>query len=317
MTIASDAKTFETNLFPANGRLSAVDIAHAQIVLQNVFATAADCFRLYTSQDLSFGIIGLLDQEDDNASLEPNEIRTSFSAKDLEDAVYLSYPRDLIFILTTVLYGGSYSEAPGRPEADFSAVEQRIDALFLETIANALSEYLQLSKGGRFRIGADDEETDPSQPAREASLATICWKLVMQIDGQVCNLTLRFAEKDLITFLRRPPAASDEATSSDSPGWQDKIQSGIGTTALKTSAVIYGPPITLEALKNLKVGQVIDFGRLDGVPVVLECAGRELFSCKMVQFRGQYSVQIEMPLHSEKPSNDTKKTSSNLPKKTS
>jgi len=91
---------------------------------------------------------------------------------------------------------------------------------------------------------------------------------------------------------------SGEALASD-PRWMRQMEVGVTKARIAVTAVLDELEMTLGEIADLAVGQVLNLHGAGMGRVRLECAGHEMFWCKLGQGEGRYSLKIEEPIEQE------------------
>ncbi len=95
-----------------------------------------------------------------------------------------------------------------------------------------------------------------------------------------------------------------ELSTSD-PGWTRQMQVGVTKARIAVTAVLDELEMTLGDIADLAVGRVLALHGAGMGRVRLQCAGREMFWCKLGRGKGRYSLEIEAPVEQEGDSLET------------
>ena len=77
------------------------------------------------------------------------------------------------------------------------------------------------------------------------------------------------------------------------------MEVGVTKARIAVTAVLDELEMTLGDVAEFAVGQVLNLHGAGMGRVRLECAGREMFWCKLGQGEGRYSLEIEEPVEQE------------------
>ena len=83
------------------------------------------------------------------------------------------------------------------------------------------------------------------------------------------------------------------------PRWSRQLQVGVTKARVALTAVLDEVEMTLGDVAKLAVGQVLTLRGAGMGRVRLECAGREMFWCRLAQGEDRYSLEIEEPIEPE------------------
>jgi flagellar motor switch protein FliM len=88
-------------------------------------------------------------------------------------------------------------------------------------------------------------------------------------------------------------------TSASDPRWTRQMKVGVTKARIAVTAVLDELEMTLGDIADLAVGQVLNLHGAGMGRVRLECAGHEMFWCKLGRGEGRYSLEIEEPVEQE------------------
>jgi flagellar motor switch protein FliM len=88
-------------------------------------------------------------------------------------------------------------------------------------------------------------------------------------------------------------------SSTSDPGWTRQLKVGVTKARVAVTAVLDDLEMTLGDVADLAVGQVLALHGAGMGRVRLQCAGREMFWCKLGRGEGRYSLEIEEPIEQE------------------
>jgi flagellar motor switch protein FliM len=101
----------------------------------------------------------------------------------------------------------------------------------------------------------------------------------------------------LLAPIRKNLAFDPEsAAAAADPRWARQLEAGVSKARIPVTAVLDELEMTLGEIAELAVGQVLTLHGAGMGRVRLECAGREMFWCKLGQGDGRYSLEVEEPV---------------------
>jgi flagellar motor switch protein FliM len=83
------------------------------------------------------------------------------------------------------------------------------------------------------------------------------------------------------------------------PRWTRQLEVGVSKARVAVTAVLDEVEMTLGDVAELTVGKVLSLENVGAGRVRLECAGREMFWCRLAQGEEHYSLEIEEPIEPE------------------
>jgi len=83
------------------------------------------------------------------------------------------------------------------------------------------------------------------------------------------------------------------------PRWTRQLEVGVSKARVPVTAVLDEVEMTLGDIAALSVGKVLNLQAVGAGRVRLECAGREMFWCRLTQGEDRYSLEIEAPIEAE------------------
>jgi flagellar motor switch protein FliM len=83
------------------------------------------------------------------------------------------------------------------------------------------------------------------------------------------------------------------------PRWTRQLEVGVSKARVPVTAVLDEVEMTLGDIAALSVGKVLNLQAVGAGRVRLECAGRKVFWCRLMQGEDRYSLEIEEPIEAE------------------
>ncbi len=121
-------------------------------------------------------------------------------------------------------------------------------------------------------------------------------RFTLRLTGGACQGLIIMPQSLLLPIrkeLEREPSAKPASVDRR---WSDSIESGLRQTRLPVIAILEELSMSLGAVANFRVGEVLALQSGDFDSVRLECAGRGMFLCRLGQSDDRYRLEIAAPL---------------------
>lgn len=195
---------------------------------------------------------------------------------------------------------GSDGEGIGKPRSRRSKTE--VESALIAEMARGLTK--ALNKGfeplAALDLAFERLETlvDVYALGRR-DMPAIAARLAVDTPAGPMPLTILFPQSLLLPVRKNLTVdPSSEAPSSD-PRWMRDLEAGVTKAPIAVTAILDEFELTLGDIAEFSVGQVLTLQGVGLGRVRLECAGREIFWCKLGEGEGRYSLEIEEPIVQE------------------
>ncbi len=127
-------------------------------------------------------------------------------------------------------------------------------------------------------------------------MPAVAARLTIETPAGPAALTL-LVPQSLLAPIRKNLSFDPESESAAvDPRWARQLEVGVTKARIAVTAVLDELEMTLGDIADLAVGQVLALHGAGMGRVRLECAGRQMFWCKLGQGEGRYSLEIEDPI---------------------
>lgn len=209
-------------------------------------------------------------------------------------AVGLHFDRSFVSIVVEALFGGG-DELDVAAAGPLTAVERRIAEVVAVQASEALAAGFADVLPSAFpfaRVQAKPDLSFLGRPNAAVLVATLRLKTL----GQVAEIDLLVARAALDGFVDRLAVLPADEPPNTDPRWSERLESQVTRAPMALSAVVELERMTLGALTDLKVGQLLALPRDAATDVRLVCEGRTLFRCDLGQSSGLYTVRVDRTL---------------------
>lgn len=205
-------------------------------------------------------------------------------------AVGLHFDRAFVSTVVEALFGGGDELEPAT--GPLTAVERRIAEVVAVQASEALAAGFADILPSAFpfgRVQAKPDLTFLGRPNAAVLVATLRLKTL----GQSAEIDLLVARAALDGFVDRLAVLPADEPPNTDPRWSERLESQVTRAPMGLSAVVELERMTLGALTDLKVGQLLALPRDAATDVRLVCEGRTLFRCDLGQSSGLYTVRVD------------------------
>ena len=200
--------------------------------------------------------------------------------------------------LTAAIY------ASAEPEAQLLiALDERIDDLIVTSVFGESSA-----------PGAEDESPAAEPRSRTAIETTLVEEFAralgrrdmpgaaarfsLPMTGGACECLILMPLSLLLPFRKELERQAAEPPPADRR-WSLSMEKGVKQTRLPVTAILEEFPMSLGAVAQLRVGELLTLQTRGFDAVRLECAGRGMFLCKLGQGDGRYRLEVDVPIAQE------------------
>ncbi len=195
-------------------------------------------------------------------------------------------------ILGSVFGGDAQGMAPPRSRRNMTNVETALVGEFARHLTKALTKGFAQNGGLSLAFERLETLTDVYALGRRDTPA-IAARVTIDTAGGAAPVTFLFPQSLLLPVrkdLTFDPGS--EAPTSD-PRWIRELEAGVTKAPLLVTAVLEEVEMTLGDVARFAVGEVLSLQGVGMGRVRLECAGHEIFWCKLGEADGRYSLKVE------------------------
>ena len=130
-------------------------------------------------------------------------------------------------------------------------------------------------------------------------MQAVATRLTIETPAGPTNLVVLLPQTLLAPIRKNLSFDPSIQLSTPDPGWTRQMKVGVTKAPIAVTAVLDELEMTLGEIADLAVGQVLGLHGAGMGRVRLQCAGREMFWCKLGRGEGRYSLEIEEPIEQE------------------
>jgi flagellar motor switch protein FliM len=131
------------------------------------------------------------------------------------------------------------------------------------------------------------------------NMQAVATRLTIDTPAGTTALTVLLPQTLLLPIRKNLSFDPGSQSSTSDPGWTRQMKVGVTKARVAVTAVLDEVEMTLGDIADLAVGQVLALHGAGMGRVRLQCAGREMFWCKLGRGEGRYSLEIEEPIEQE------------------
>lgn len=195
-------------------------------------------------------------------------------------------------VVTAVFGAEGGTNPPARSRRSKTTIESSLITEFARHLTKALVKGFEQNGGLDLTFERIETLTDIYALGRR-DMSAIAAQVTIQTAGGPALLTLLFPQTLLLPIRKNLTFdPGNEAPSSD-PRWMRDLEAKVTKTPIAVTAILEEFELTLGDVAEFAVGQVLTLQGVGMGRVRLECAGREIFWCKLGEGDGRYSLEIE------------------------
>lgn len=197
-----------------------------------------------------------------------------------------------IFSLIDILFGGSGAEPPFRPERDLTRIELEVVKAVFKRLAQALEKGFAEAGPSAFALEQTHSPSSYDAIGRPSAMAAVgTFDLTCASGGGRLFIAV---PQTAFVFLRNVPARRPAHPPAPiDPQWQQLLGNRVSGASVTLTAVLGAVEMTLGDVIDFRPGQIIEMDKVSGHRIALECNGQQIYSCKLAQADGVYSLTVE------------------------
>lgn len=204
-------------------------------------------------------------------------------------------PQIIETLVAAVLGAGPEGAPPVRPRPGRTGIEAGLLTELARHLTTALNKGFDQSASLGLTFESVETLVDVYALGRR-DMPAIAAKVTVELAGGPAPLTFLFPQSLLLPVRKKLSVdPSSEAPSSD-PRWMRDLEAGVTKTPVAVTAILDEFPLTLGDIADFSIGKVLTLEGAGLGRVRLECAGREIFWCKLGENDGRYALEIEEPI---------------------
>lgn len=266
-------------------------------VMQSIFdrfaSNCADGMRDFCSAQCSFMLNGLSSGSTwDLLEAYETGFGAIFHSPEWDARIVIGCDRRFALSMVEAMFGADGSEAPLEGDRPLTALECRVVREILVKTSTVLQDQL----APVCRVTFDFERTETTLDFSTIGLSdapALMAQLIIQVMDGGGRLFVVIPNSALAPFRKRLERDRPPDVVQVDPAWSRQLQLELGRAEVDLMAVLDGSHMSLEALSRLQPGQVLPLNATTSTPIGLEVENKTLFSAKLGQSKGFFTVCID------------------------
>ena len=204
----------------------------------------------------------------------------------------MGFDRDFIFTMVEVLLGSDGSEPPLDEERSFSNIEMRIAQRLFEQIGKAMQSAFALVADTPFKLERTELRMDFAVIGRRNNQA-VAAKFLLQALNRGGEMFIVIPQSVLNPMRQSLARILVGESSTRDSRWTKQIAAEVQKTPVTLKAILEEKHLTLGAIADLEVGQVLELRATPRSRVKLIGNDRELFWCDVGQEDGAIVLRVD------------------------
>jgi flagellar motor switch protein FliM len=221
----------------------------------------------------------------------------------LDARMLLIFDRGIADTLVAAVFGEEAgtdrgAATPGRPSRPRTGIENSLIAELARSLGKALDKgFAQIAS---LALTFERLETLVDvYPLGRRDMPAVAARLTIDTPGGSTPLIVLLPQTLLAPIRKNLSFDPGSETSMADPRWTRQMEVGVTKARIAVTAVLDELEMTLGDIADLAVGKVLNLHGAGMGRVRLECAGREMFWCKLGNGEGRYSLEIEDSIEPE------------------
>jgi flagellar motor switch protein FliM len=253
----------------------------------------------------SLGTVNEMEPKDLFEFLGDHEGRTAavLHSAQLDARLLLIFDAHIADTLVNAVFGGEAAairEAaePARPSRPLTGIETNLIAELARSLGKALDRAFAEIASLELTFERLQTLIDVYALGRRDTQA-LAARLTIETRAGPTNLLVLLPQALLLPIRQNLSFDPGRQPSMSDPGWTRQMKVGVTKARVVVTAVLDEVEMTLGEIADLAVGQALALHGAGMGRVRLQCAGREMFWCKLGRGEGRYSLEIEEPIEPE------------------
>lgn len=265
-------------------------------VLERLVVTCAESFRDLCTIPASF-FVNQLEAGNSWDVLESYEdsISAIYWAREWDTQILIGLDRRFIFSLIEAAFGGDGTIQPFESDRPFTSLETKLAKNVFNIVVPAFETLMNTVTPITFEFEKTETKLD-FQSLGQTEIPVVVVQILFQILDNGGRMFMIIPQSALYQIRKRLERSRPFESSHADPEWARKMQDGIASADVTLEGAFDGPEMTLEALSNLKVGQMIRLNYDSQSLVGLECENERIFWCRLAQTKGHFAMVVEQPI---------------------
>ncbi len=216
----------------------------------------------------------------------------------LDARMLLIFDQRIVDTLVVAVFGGEAAATQARPNRPRTAIE----AALFDELARSLGKALDKGFAEIANLALTFERVETLVDVHalgRRDMPAVAARLTIDTPGGPAAVIVLLPQTLLLPIRKSLSFDPGGKTSAPDPRWTRQMEVGVAKARIAVTAVLDELEMTLGDVADLAVGQVLNLHGAGMGRVRLECAGREMFWCKLAQGEGRYSLEIEEPIEQE------------------
>lgn len=223
---------------------------------------------------------------------ESNAVAAMFHAVEWDTRILVGFDRDFIFTMVEVLFGSDGAEPPVDEERAFSNIEMRVAETLFAEAGKALGSAFAPVARSSFKLERMETRMDFAIIGRRNNMSVVA-KLLIQALGRGGEMFVIIPQSALSPMRQNLAHVLSGDGGGVDPRWTRQMEAEVRRTRVDLTAILEERMITLGDVARLEVGQILELQATPQTPVRLQCNGQPLYSCRLGQSGGVYTLRIE------------------------
>lgn len=226
--------------------------------------------------------------------LEANEdsVAVIYGAPEWDARFMIGVDRRFLFSLIEAIYGSDGTEPNYESDRVFSALEIRLAKEVCQIAVESL-------RGSFATVGPMSPRIERVESKLEFTVLgqrdfpCVVTQILFQVMDKGGKLFILIPQSALYPMRQRLEREAPVMEAIADPKWSQMMEDGISRTDVELHATLPGPSLTLGAINDLKIGQIIELQHTSQSLVALESGPERLFWCRLGQGGGRFSLVVE------------------------
>ena len=221
----------------------------------------------------------------------------------LDARLLLIFDRGIADTLVVAILGGEAganrdAATPTRPDRPRTGIETGLLEALARSLGNALNQGFAQVANLDLTFERLETLVDVHALGRR-DMSAVAAGLTIDTPGGPAAFMVLLPQTFLLPIRKSLAVDPGGGASTPDPRWTRQMEVGVTKARIAVTAVLDELQMTLGDVADLAVGRVLNLHGAGMGRVRLQCAGREMFWCKLAQGEGRYSLEIEEPIEPE------------------
>lgn len=224
------------------------------------------------------------------AGIDQTAVMALCDVPDLSSRILVSLDDAMLQLIIELMCGGICSEPPPAVRRAGTSIDRQFARVVFNLIASTIEKECASFGVGAVVFDQIQAKLDPTALGKRNSKVSVV-TMAIECLGRRATFRLHFPSVITDCFKQDSLPSSNQAKAAD-PAWTERLKAEISRASVKLDAYLNADLMTLGAVADLEIGQILPLPKLAPAQCELRCNDKLLFRGELGQADGRYSLRV-------------------------